>query len=393
VTRPAVVGYLLDRYRQPSQTFISGEIDELRRQGVDVVVVSVRPGAADGGDAMVLTDLHAGDLAHVRAHVFWALRSPMRYARFWQLMRGALRSETDAGGGHIPARWLPYVASRFRAAGVTRLHAHFAWEGAACAHALSTLTGLPWSMTLHANDIFARRRNLEIKLAAANELVTVCSYNANYLREELLVTRPMHEVVCGVTMPDPATGQASYDVVTAGRLVEKKGVDTLLEALALMRAGRPQLRALVIGDGPLHYDLLEQRERLGLTNNVEFAGALPHDRVLAAIASSRVFVLAARIAANGDRDSMPVVVKEAMASGVPVVAADVVAIPEMVDDTVGRLVPVDDAVALAAALRDVLDLPDERRLEMGARARARVAERFTMSGEVARLRKLLAVGT
>jgi glycosyltransferase involved in cell wall biosynthesis len=308
-------------------------------------------------------------------------------------MRKTLRTETDAGGGHIPARWLPYVASRFRAAGVTRLHAHFAWEGAACAHALSTLTGLPWSMTLHANDIFARRRNLEVKLAAADELVTVCSYNANYLRDELLVTRPIHEVVCGVTIPDAIARQTSYDVVTAGRLVEKKGIDTLLAGLALMRAGRPQLRALVIGDGPLRDALVEQRDRLGLENNVDFAGALPHDRVLAAIASSRVFVLAARIAANGDRDSMPVVVKEAMASGVPVVASDVVAIPEMVDDSVGRLVPVDDPSALAAAVRDLLDLPDERRREMGARGRARVAERFTMSGEVARLRELLAVGS
>lgn len=390
--RPAV-GYLLDRFRQPSQTFISGEIDEMRRQGVDVVVVSVRPGGADPGEAIVLTDLHAGDLAHLRAHLFWAVRSPVRYVRFWQLVRGALRSETDSGGGHIPARWLPYVASRFRAAGVTRLHAHFAWEGAACAHAVSTLTGLPWSMTLHANDIFARRRNLEVKLAAADDLVTVCTYNANYLRDELLVSRPIHEVVCGVAIPDGAPRQASYDVVTAGRLVEKKGVDTLLEALALMRAGRPQLRALVIGDGPLRDTLLGQCERLGLADNVEFAGALPHDRVLAAIASSRVFVLAARIASNGDRDSMPVVVKEAMASGVPVVASDVVAIPEMVDETVGRLVPVDDPAALAAALRDVLDLPDETRIEMGARGRARAAERFTMSGEVARLRELLAVGS
>ena len=389
----AAVGYLLDRFRQPSQTFISGEIDEMRRQGVDVVVVSVRPGDADPGDAMVLTELHVGDLAHLRAHVFWALRAPVRYVRFWRLVRGALRSETDAGGGHIPARWLPYIAERFRAVGVTRLHAHFAWEGAACAYALSTLTGLPWSMTVHANDIFARRRNLEVKLAAADDLVTVCTYNANYLRDELALTRPIHEVVCGVTLPADSPPVPSYDVVTAGRLVEKKGVDTVLDALALMRAGRPQLRALVIGDGPLRDALIAQRNRLGLEDNVEFAGALTHDRVLAAIASSRVFVLAARIAADGDRDSMPVVVKEAMASSVPVVATECVAIPEMVDDTVGRLVPVDDPVALAAALRGVLDLGEERRHEMGARGRARVAERFTMSGEVARLRELLAVAS
>jgi glycosyltransferase involved in cell wall biosynthesis len=385
------VGYLLDKFKQPSQTFISGEIEELRRQGVEVHVVTVRRGAEDPGDADVLSDLHVGDLTHLRAHLAWALRSPRRYVRFWRLLLGPLRSETVRGGGHIPARWLPYVASRFRAAGVTRLHAHFAWEGAACAYALSTLTGLPWSMTLHANDIFARRRNLEVKLAAADDLVTVCSYNARYLRDELLVTSPVHEVVCGVTLPAGSAREPSYDVVTAGRLVDKKGVDTLLDAIALMRRDRPGIRALVIGDGPLRDALTAQRATLGLADNVEFAGARPHDEVLAAIASARVFVLAARIAPDGDRDSMPVVVKEAMASGVPVVASDVVGIPEMVDDAVGRLVPVDDAAALAAAITHVLDLPEARRRELGARGRERVAERFTLSAEVARLREVLLV--
>ena len=387
------VGYLLDRFQQPTQTFISGEIDEMRRQGVDVVVVSVRPGEVPSDDATVLTELHVGDFAHLRAHVFWALRSPVRYVKFWRLVRGALRTETDAGGGHIPARWLPYVASRLRAAGVSRLHAHFAWEGAACAYALSALTGLPWSMTLHANDIFARRRNLEVKLAAADDLVTVCGYNAGYLRQELSITRPIHEVVCGVALPSETPRPASYDVVTAGRLVEKKGIDTFLDALALVRVSRPDVRGLVIGDGPLWDTLLEQRNRLGLQQTVEFAGAVPHDRVLSSIAAARVFALAARIAADGDRDSMPVVIKEAMASAVPVVATDVVAIPEMVDHTVGRLVPVDDAEALAAALLEVLELTEADRRDMGARGRARVAERFTMSGEVARLRELLEVGS
>ena len=386
------VGYLLDRFRQPSQTFISGEIDELRRQGVDVVVVSVRPGQVAHDDAVVLTQIQAGDWAHLRAHLYWAMRSPARYVKFWQLMRGSLRSETDAGDGHIPARWLPYVARRLRAKGVSRLHAHFAWEGAACAYALATLTGLPWSMTLHANDIFARRRNLEVKLAAADDLVTVCRYNANYLREELSITRPIHEVVCGVTLPAKENRAPSYDVVTAGRLVEKKGVDTLLEALALVQARRSDLRALIIGDGPLHDALVSQRDRLGLQHNVEFGGALPHADALRAIAAARVFALAARVAPDGDRDSMPVVIKEAMASAVPVVASDVAAIPEMIDDSVGRLVAADDATNMAAALLEILDLPEEDRQAMGARGRDRVAERFTMSGEVARLRELLAVG-
>ncbi|MDQ1687715.1 MAG: hypothetical protein QOK42_690, partial [Frankiaceae bacterium] len=75
--------------------------------------------------------------------------------------------------------------------------------------------------------------------------------------------------------------------------------------------------------------------------------------------------------------------------GVPVVGTDVVGMPEMVDDQVGRLVPVEDAAALAAALGELLDADVSTRAALGAAGRRRVEERFTLSGETAKLRRLL----
>lgn len=384
--------YLLDRVGEPSQTFITGEIAELVHQGERVVVVAVDAAAGPGPDVptTVLRDLSRPRLLLAAHHALWWLRSPRRYRRFREVVT-VLGSEMGPGRNLVPWKRLPYAASRLRRQRVDGLHAHFAWQGAAAAMALSALTGLPWSMTVHANDIFARRRNLDAKLADADRLVTVCEYNARYLRDELGVTRPVEVVVCGVDLPQTLPGtEPAYDVVAVGRLVAKKGFDTLVAAAGLLRVRRPDLRVRIVGDGPLRADLERQIADAGLAGTVELAGALDHAASLASIAAGRVFCLPARIAPDGDRDSMPVVVKEAMARGVPIVASDVVAIPEMVDDAVGRLVPPDDPAALAAALDEMLSLGTDDRAVLATAARRRVRERFTMSAEVARLRALLA---
>jgi glycosyltransferase involved in cell wall biosynthesis len=126
---------------------------------------------------------------------------------------------------------------------------------------------------------------------------------------------------------------------------------------------------------------------------VEFAGALPHERVLAAIASSRVFVLAARIAADGDRDSMPVVVKEALAMEVPVVTSDVAGLPEIVAPPWGRLVPPHDPEALADALQSVLAAPPDERAAMGRAGREHVLAHASLQREAAKLAALAGLAT
>jgi glycosyltransferase involved in cell wall biosynthesis len=382
------VTYVLTKYVQPTQTFVTGEIAELRRQGVAVEVIAMEAGEqrpANGDDARILSQEHPQLAQLIREHGSALVRRPRRYLAFLvEVIR--LRSEMGRLPEQVPWTLLPGVARGVRG---RALHAHFAWSGAAAASLLSILTGLPWSMTLHANDIFNRQRNLSRKLATADRLITVCDYNLDWMRRHLGLTRDVSLVICGVEPPrEPWPRVGAADVVAVARLVEKKGLDVLVRATALLRGAHPGLRVDILGSGRCQGHLEALIEQLGVGDNVRLLGARPHEETLARIAGAKVFCLPARIAEDGDRDSMPVVIKEAMARRVPVVASAIVAIPEMLADGCGWMVPPDDVEALATTLEEVLADP-AKRAEVAAAAHARVLQRFTLEGETRRLRNLL----
>ena len=384
----SAVTYVLTKYVQPTQTFVTGEIAELRRQGVEVQVLAMEHGEvapAPDEDVTVLADLHPSRGQLLAEHARALRRRPVGYLRFLLDVR-RMRREMGRLPEQVPWTVLPGIAERLRG---QALHAHFAWSGAAAALLLAHLTGRPWSMTVHANDVFNRRRNLERKLAAADRVVTVCDYNVAWMREHLGLTRDVDIVVCGVEPPEePWPLLPGADVVLVGRLVEKKGIDVLLRATALLLPDHPDLQVHVVGEGRERPALEQLVAELDLAAHVHLLGSRPHEESLARIAGATVFCLPARVARDGDRDSMPVVIKEAMARRVPVVATEVVAIPEMLGDGCGLMVPPDDPAALAAALDAVLRDPAAARA-MADRALTRVRERFTLRGETTRLRSLL----
>ena len=385
-----VVAYVLDLYPELSETFIRLEIDEMRRQGVNVQVLALRRSDTATGDETdvwwVNEELDVSRLRLGFAHLTAMVSHPRRYLAARNRVR-QLASEADR------FRWrrMPWLAQQLRRSGVRWIHAHFAWSGAAAAAVLAELADLPWSMTLHAKDIFSDRRNLEKKLAWADHLVTVCEYNRSWLAEHFDVTRPLSVVICGVHVPELRPVAERVDVVAVARFVEKKGLDVLVRAAAVLAPDLPGISIELIGSGPLFEEINALVAELGMCDTVRLRGARPHDEVLERIAESRIYCFPGRIAADGDRDSMPVVIKEAMARGVAVVGSDVVGIPEMVDATTGWLVRPDDHQALAGAIRAALTDPAERR-RRGAAGYARVSERFRIETEVAKLRAIVTRG-
>lgn len=381
------VGYLLDRYPVLSQTFVSNEIEEMRRQGVTVVVSSLWAGDASADadrPAIIIRETRPGKRRGVVHHILAMLHHPLRYVRFLATVH-ALGDEAAVIGW----RRLPSVACELRLAGVDRLHAHFAWGGAGAAAALSALTGWPWAMTVHARDIFADRRNLDLKLGRTNLLITVCDYNRRYLLETLGVTTPISLVICGVTVPAvAATGVSDLGIVFVGRMVEKKGVDVLLRAVAELRTRHPDLKVDLVGDGPLLEPMRALATSLELDSVVTFRGPVSHVEVLELVSRATVLCLPARVAADGDVDSMPLVIKEAMVRNIAVAGCDVGGVGEMISDGCGELVPPEDSPALAAALHRLIADEGHRR-DCVTRARARAVERFTLDGQVAKLRGLL----
>ncbi|HEX6713818.1 MAG TPA: glycosyltransferase [Thermoleophilaceae bacterium] len=369
----------VDVFPELSETFILNEVRALAAEGVDVRVEagerSQRPNP-DAADAppVVYWDEPGSRSENVRALTSLVLRHPLRVLRD---LNGRLRWR---GGERVrPLRRLAPNALRV-AAGADHIHAHFAGAAALDAMRVSLLTGVPYSVTTHAYDIFLTPTNLDEKLERARFHVAVCDYNADYLRHRVpRAAGRLQKVVMGVdperfrrTRPYPG----GRTVVAVGRLIEKKGFAYLVEAARAL----PDVQVKIAGEGPLRAEL--ERDAPA---NVELLGALAPDAVRELLEQADLLALPCVVAADGDRDSMPVVVKEALAMEVPVVGTDEVGMPEMVRDEWGRLVPPRDAAALAGAIGELLALPSAARAAMGQRGREFVARSFSVRDEALKL--------
>jgi glycosyltransferase involved in cell wall biosynthesis len=176
--------------------------------------------------------------------------------------------------------------------------------------------------------------------------------------------------------------------------VEKKGFADLVEAVARLHArGAAPDRVVIAGDGPLRGELEAAVARHGLGAVVKLPGALGHDDVRALLEQAALLCAPCVIAADGDRDSMPVVVKEALAMEVPVVTSDVAGLPEIVAPPWGRLVPPHDPEALADALQSVLAAPPDERAAMGRAGREHVLAHASLQREAAKLAALAGLAT
>ena len=372
--------FVLDQWPELSETFVVNELAALRRLGHDVGVQAYTPAAHANPEAPGDIDVHLltrdGRARRLRDLVWLVSHRPLACARDLAGRRRWRREEWAK-----PLRMLAPAARRIVARGEEHLHAHFAAGAALDAMRLAGLTGRPFSITAHAYDIFMTPTNLREKLERADAVFTGCEYNVRYLRDTVPAAN-LHKVVMGVdaaaferTTPLPQGRTA----LAIGRLVEKKGFDVLIAAIAAL----PDVRLRIVGDGPLRASLSEQAERCG--GRVELLGSRPPAAVRAELARADVLAMPCVVAADGDRDSMPVVVKEAMAMGLLVVASDEVGLPECVLPPWGWLAPPGDARALAAQLRAALALDPAARRAAGARARAFVQADANVDVETARM--------
>jgi glycosyltransferase involved in cell wall biosynthesis len=286
------------------------------------------------------------------------------------------------------------MARRLEAWGARHLHAHFATSGAITAGRLARLLGVSYSVTAHAYEIFGPPEPLNEKLKRASFVTTGCQYNVSYLRDRVLDgSPPLHEVVMGVDVEQFKRGRpypGGRRVLAVGRLVPKKGFADLIEAAALLEAEGALDALTIVGEGSQRDELERLVAARGLDHRVSLPGAMDPSRVRRELEHSDLFVMPSVVAADGDRDSMPVVVKEALAMELPVVATDEVGLPELVRPEFGRLVPPGDRGALAGAIAEVLGLAPEERAAMGARGRAWVAEHANLERETRKLAGLIA---
>ena len=393
-SRRLTIAVCVDQFPELSETFVSGEMQQLQNSGHRVLVESVRrPPNPDqrAAEGLEVSFQAEGTRAERWRSLAWLMaRHPVRCVEDVRNQRRWRRSE------HVSnLRALAPVARRVSRAGAQHVHSHFAAAGALNAMRIGALLDLPSSVATHGYDIFERPSNLEEKHERAAFAVSDCDYSVDYLRG---VVSPdagnrIHRLVLGVDgarFERSAPYPGGRTVIAVTRLVEKKGLPYLLEATSMLSdAGTPLDRLVIVGDGPLRDQLTQRIADLGIEDTVELVGSLPPDRVRAELEGADLLAMPCVVAANGDRDTMPVVVKEALAMEIPVVATREVGLPEVVKSGWGALAEPRDAQSLARAIQEVLGRPPQERARMGKDGRGFVLQECNIVSETDKLVRLM----
>jgi len=378
------VAYLFERFPSFGQTFCYREVAELERQGTKVHVFSIRRPVnepeQDWDEQLVDRVHYLPEEKLLVPEVDGLLRS--------KAVSPETRTAVEAWGRQSDFLRLYqaiYVGMRLQQAGLRHIHAHFAGMAARTAYWIRKFFAIPYSITAHANDIFAPRDfavSLGKLMEGAAAIVTVSDYSARDLRDRFPeAAAKVHRVYNGIDLsrfhpPDPGTGIPA--IISIGRLIEKKGFSDLISACALLNASRRRSFACeIIGEGPLEEALRAQITSAGLEEQVRLAGPQTQAQVALRLAHATIFALPCTREADGGMDNLPTVIMEAMAAGLPVISTPLAGIPEMVEpDFNGELVPERDPASICAALERLISDP-ERARSLGDRGR-QIARQTTL---------------
>jgi len=367
-TQP-VLGMVLKGYPRISETFISNEILLLERLGFSIRIFSMRKPRENFSHDSVkqiraavnyLPETLLLPLPRFLYHnALLFTRRPRTYFKVLKLALRRLRRTRKAAtlkhllqAGYLVQRLLP-------GSGVVHLHAHFAHSPASVAMFAALLSGLDFSFTAHAKDIYTSDpQQLAEKLKLAKFVVTCTEYNRRHLR--MLVegdAAPIHRVYHGIDLSLFHAGEDRRDrpeplrLLTVARMTPKKGLPTVYRAVRCLLDQEIAVEHILVGDGEARRSILNCIRKLGLQDVTHWLGTQPHHVVIKHYNKADVFVLGCEIASNGDRDGIPNVLLESMAMQTPVVATMVSAIPELVQDGVtGLLVPPGEPEAMARAI-------------------------------------------
>lgn len=398
IANRVVIAYLAPEIPALSATFVYEEILGLERCGISVVPVSVhRPRHPAHGqeDLAARTNyLYAGSKAkHVLSGI---ARLPFfggaPKALGWLLADLIECNPLRPGTWKLAYQFLVAVrlACILKERGCRHLHVHFAHVPTQIAMYASAMSGVPFTIMAHANDIFERGLLLKRKAERAARMLTISEYNRTYLERIGAAPDKLAVVRCGVSFDMPPVfpsfeRREMYRIGTLGRLVEKKGMDVLIRAVAELK-GRPyRIELSIAGDGPLRGELESLAADLGLDDAIRFEGNMPHHRVQEWMRGLGVFVLACKQDVNGDMDGIPVVLMEAMSQCVPVVSTRLSGVPELVmHESTGLLADPGDFKGLAGQIDRLLDSPEFCRT-LARRAQDHVREEFGQDVNLARL--------
>ncbi len=385
------VAYLVSRYPAVSHTFIMREVEALRQSGIEVHTFSIRRSLADQlltakdreEDSRTSAILPAGLARLLWAHLTGVLNHPRGYfGALWTALR------CRPPGLHAAIWYLFYfgeagiLAAKLRQRAIAHVHVHFANVAAVVAMLASQMSGITWSMTLHGLADFGNPNSVCLSDRIRRATFVICVSDFGRAQAMLHVPPEMwakiHVVRCGLdterfvphSEPRQQAGREHFRLLSVGRLAPEKGHALLLEAVGQAVQQGIDLSCTIVGDGPERTPLERLAHRLDINDRVTFVGAVGLDNILRYYDAADAFVLASFA------EGLPVVLMEALAKGLPVIATHIMGIPELIQDGVsGLLVVPGRATELAEAIARLATDP-ALRARIGASGRERVCREF-----------------
>ena len=391
--RAPVVGFVVRMFPLLSETFVANDILALERLGVRARIFSYRAASSAAPHAYLAQlrspvtylpdplNRHVGQLLRASAKMY--RREPARYrCAFRYVLRHTLAERNlDTWRRFLQAAFLADLLAR---SDIEHLHAHFARGATRITMLTSMLSGLPYSFTAHARDVYVTDNQLLREKVAGAEFVIACARaNQRYL-QQIVGPEQQHKIKLAYHGVDLAifragerkTNAGPATVLSVGRLVRKKGLRYLVEAIAALQSRGLDLRCVIVGEGPERAPLERLIDTLGLRDVVRLTGARSREALIEIYQQATVFALPCIVLDDGDRDGVPNVLLEAMAVGLPVVSCPVAGVPELVESgDNGLLVAERNASELAAAIELLLN-DQGLRSRLGAQGRRTVAARF-----------------
>ncbi len=389
-----------------SETFIAQELVALERAGHRFDIWSLRHPTDTKRhplhDQLQARVFYLPEYLHDDPARVWAAREVAQklpgYARAYQIWRADLRR--DPSQNRIRRFGQACVLAAELPGGGQGLYAHFLHTPSSVARYAAIMRDLPWSFAAHAKDIWTSPEwEKREKLAPAPEGAvfgaTCTAYGAAHLRDLSHDRGSIDLIYHGLDLsrfpapPDRALRAADdpFRILSVGRLVEKKGFDTLVAALAQLPADL-DWHWDHIGGGDLGAALAQQAQDLGIANHITWHGACNQPEVIAAMRRSDLFALPSRIASDGDRDGLPNVLMEAASQMLPILSTAVAAIPEFITSGTHGLLADDSPQALARAMTQMARDPAQTR-QMAQAAYQRLTQEFGMDPGIARLSQRL----
>ena len=371
--------YVVSRFPSLTTTFTAYEMSTIQQAGVDVHVATVWPPEKDNEPQTVerqfidkICDLRLSNPAIWLRSIQQILLNPQIFIIIFLLFVGHLTSIYALLKLLVSLPKGLYLGYWVKKHGFQHIHAHFLSSPATVALIASRISRVPYTVTIHAFDIFAtapseRNASIPLKCEKAAACIVISNFNLDYMRKTWPKIGGRFELIYNGIDIDLFANDTNhvadpneFHILSNGRLVYKKGHRFLIEAVAKLRNQNRNVKLQIIGGGPLESELHEIASRLDIKEHVTFTGKMLQEEIIQQYRASDMFVLACAISPDGDMDGLPVVLVEALAMEIPTVSTQVSGVPEIVQDTVtGLCVPPHDSQALADAMAYLMDHPDE----------------------------------